>query len=203
MDILFYGMKKVFRLFIVALFLLFFWPFFLYKKYGNTQYRLQKKTIIVCNHYSTFDAFYIYLRFGIFRKINFVTISKTRKKPLTHFITWLFDCLYIEDDPVNFAFFKRCLAVLNADGVICIFPEGEINPLKSGFMDFKNSFAWFAKKTGATVLPLYVYPELRAFRRAKLYIGEEILPGFCLDKSVEEISVLTLSRIMEYSLNFN
>ena len=73
-------MKKTLRALLSGLFLLLFWPFFLYKKYGNTDYKLTKRTIIIANHYSNFDAFFIYLIYGRNKKIHFVTIAETKKK---------------------------------------------------------------------------------------------------------------------------
>ena len=54
-------MRVVMRYITICIFLFFAWPYFLYKKYGNTAYKLEKRTIIVANHYSTFDPFFIYL----------------------------------------------------------------------------------------------------------------------------------------------
>lgn len=174
------------------------WPFFLYRKYGNTAYRLEGKTIIVCNHYSTFDAFFIYLIFGR-EKIHFVTIAETKKRCLSRFVTSIFDCLFIDYETTNFGFFKRCIDILEKDGVICIFPEGEINPCKVGFFDFKNSFMFFAKKTGAKILPLYIYPELQAFKRSSVYIGEVIgNEEYGRYATYEQATAFVQSKIMEY-----
>ena len=52
-------MKKILRILFIGLFLFFAWPFFLYRRYGNLAYRPSGNTIIVSNHYSTFDAFFI------------------------------------------------------------------------------------------------------------------------------------------------
>ena len=193
-------MKTLLRHFCVGLFLLFTWPFLLYKKLGNVKYELQGRTIIVANHYSNFDPFFIYLMYGRKKKIRFVTIVETKKKLVSRFVTWLFDCLYIDYNTVNWGFFKQCLEILNNDGVIGIFPEGAINPRKYGFFDFKNSFVYLAKKTHANVLPLYIYPELALFKKSKVYVGDVITY-----EKLNELDDLTvasmyvLSKIMDYS----
>lgn len=197
----FFAMKRIFRGFVVGLFMLFCWPFFMYKKYGDIKYKLKDKTVIICNHYSTFDGFFIYLALRG-KKINFVTIAETKKKLLSRFVTWLFDCYYIEENSVNLTFFKNCISALNSGGVICIFPEGAVNPRKFGFFDFQNSFAYFAKKTNSRILPVYLYPELSAFKRSKIYIGQEISAEDCARKSIFDIAIIAMSRVMEYSLTF-
>ena len=167
-------MKKTLRFIIVSLFLLFCWPIFLYKIYGNTNYKLQGRTIIICNHYSNFDAFFIYLIYGKSKKIHFVTITETKTKLWSRFITWLFDCLYIDYNSTNVSFFKQCIDILNNDGVICIFPEGFVNSRRYGFFDFKASYVLLARKTDSLILPLYIYPELSPFKKSLIYIGDPL-----------------------------
>lgn len=192
-------MKIVTRYILLGFFIIFTWPFFLYKKYGNTKYKLQNRTIIVSNHYSNFDPFFIYLIYGR-KKIYFVTIADVKKRSITKFIAWLFDCLYVDYAKVNLQFFKNCIEILNNDGIICIFPEGVINPSKQGFFDFKNSFVYLAKKTNASVLPLYIYPELTLFKKSKIYIGEQItaqkLSQF---DNLDAASTYVQNKIVEYS----
>ena len=195
-----YDMKIVFRYFCIGLFLFFTWPFFLYKKYGNKKYKLQGRTLIVANHYSNFDPFFIYLIYGR-KKIYFVTIIETKKKLLSRFVTWLFDCLFIDYNSSNFGFFKQCLEILKNDGIICIFPEGAINPRKRGFFEFKNSFIFLAKKTNANVLPLYIYPALSFFKKSKVYIGDIITPQTLSQyDDLDVASIYVLSKIMDYSI---
>ena len=192
-------MKKVLRSFLVGLFLVFTWPYFLYRKYGNAKYKPENRTIIVANHYSDFDPFFIYL---IFRKqrLRFVTITAVKKKLTSRFVTWLFDCLYIDYQSKNLQFFKDCLRFLKNDGVLVIFPEGAVNPRKAGFFDFKASFVLFARKTNANILPLYIYPELRAFKRTSVYSGDPIRPEEYLGYEDDYCAATHVqSKVMDYS----
>lgn len=166
-------MKRLLRFILASLFLLFSFPFFLYKKYGNGKTKLRPNSIIICNHYSDFDGFFISLAFGL-KKINFVTIAQVKKKILPRFLAWLFDCLYLDYDTANFEFFKTCIKILKSGGTVCIFPEGVVNPAKYGFFDFRKSFVYLARKTDAQILPLYLYPELKPFKKSKLYLGEYV-----------------------------
>lgn len=192
-------MKKILRNFLITLFLLILWPYFLYRKYGNNQLRISGNTIIISNHCSTFDAFFIYLIFG-YRKIRFVTIKEVKNKALSRFIAWLFDCLYIDYKSTNLDFFKECIQILKDGGVICIFPEGVVNPLKNIFFDFKASFVYLARKTDALILPLYIYPALKPFKRSKIYIGELYNTyDYAEYKSLYDAATFFQCKIIEYS----
>lgn len=192
-------MKLFFRYFFIGLFLLFAWPFFLYRKYGNRTWKQHGAVILVANHYSTFDPFFLWM---IFRKNRpvFVTTADVKKRRFSYFIARLFDCLYIDYSSKNLGFFKDCLRLLKRGGMLCIFPEGAINPRKAGFFDFKHSFLFFARKTGCDILPVYIYPELCAFKRSSVYIGEPVTKAD-YDAIPDDLEAVTLvqSRIMDYS----
>ena len=193
-------MKKTLRLFLSCLFLLVAWPFFLYKKYGNTSYRITGRTIIILNHYSNFDAFFVYWMYGRSKKIHFVTISETKKKLWSRFITWLFDCLYIDSDSANVAFFKNCIHILNDDGIICIFPEGYVNHRKYGFLDFKASYVFMARKTQSVILPLYIYPHLLFFKKTLIYIGTPLeTKDYDHLIDYDDASMYIQSKVMDYA----
>lgn len=192
-------MKAILRFFTICIFMLIFWPLFLCKKYGNKKYKLEGNTIIICNHYSTYDAFFLYLKLKG-KKIYFVTITEVKKKLLSRYLTWLFDCLYIDYDKINVSFIKEALKILKNDGVIGIFPEGEINPRKYGFSVFQRSFIYLARKSKANILPLYLYPELDFFKKSKLYVGDVIrYEEYSQYEDDDYASMYIQSKIMDYS----
>lgn len=193
-------MKKILRLALSYLFLLLLWPFFLYKRYGNKDYRVTGRTIIISNHYSNFDAFFIYLMYGRNKKIHFVTIAETKKKLWSRFVTWLFDCVYIDSQTANVSFFKTCIRILKDDGIICIFPEGYVNHRRYGFLDFKASYVFFARKTQAVILPLYIYPRVSSFKKSLIYVGTPLEPkDYSHLTDLDVASMHIQSRVMEYA----
>ena len=197
-------MKKIIRLLLACLFWLLLWPYFLYKKYGNADYTLTKRTIIISNHYSNFDAFFIYWIYGRSKKIHFVTIAETKKKLWSRFITWLFDCLYIDSNTNNLVFLKQCIRILNDDGIICIFPEGYVNQRKYGFLEFQASYVFLARKTQAVILPLYIYPELSFFQKTRIYVGEPLKThDYSHIADRDEVSVYIQSRVMDYAASID
>lgn len=193
-------MKKILRLLLSSFVLLLAWPFFLYKKYGNTSYKLTDRTIIICNHYSNLDPFFIYLMYGRKKTIHFATIAETKKKLWSRVITWLFDCLYIEDSDNNVPFLRKCIKTLNGDGVICIFPEGFVNQRRYGFLDFKASFVFLARRTQATILPLYIYPEISFFKKTYVYIGTPLeTKDYSHIPDHEDAAMHIQSKVMDYA----
>ena len=195
-----YTMKKILRILIIIILYIFLWPFLLKTIKGNQKYQLKNKRIIIANHYSNWDAFLIKTLF-IRKKIRFVTISTVKKNPMTHFLAWLFDSIYIDvESHYNLNYFKECIKELNNEGIICIFPEGIINTRGYGFFEFKTSYLLIAKKTEANILPIYLEPSKKAFKKSVMYIGEELTNEmFLKDKSIEDLNYEVLGLFMEYS----
>ena len=183
--------------------MIFLWPFFLYKRYGRKDYRLEGRTIIAANHHSTFDPFFIYM---IYRKkrIHFITIKETKEKLLSRLAVWLFDCIFIDQNSNHVIFFRQCMRVLKDDGVICIFPEGFVNPRRGSFLSFKPSFILLAKHAKAKILPIYIYPELFFFKKTKVYIGDVIPPEEIAQYEDNEVACAYVqSKILDYSTEFD
>ena len=138
--------------------------------------------------------------YGRNKKIHFVTIAETKKKLWSRFVTWLFDCVYIDSTTANVSFFKECIHILNDDGFICIFPEGFVNHRKYGFLDFQASYIYFARKTQATILPLYIYPQLTLFKKTLIYVGTPVETkdyGHIIDRDIASMHIQ--SRVMNYA----
>lgn len=166
-------MRAVVRALLYAFFYLIFWPFFFTKKFGNKDYKIDGKTIIIANHFSDFDPFFIYKLYGFKNKIVFVADNRVKKNIFTRIFCWAFNCVYVnEGAEQNFATVKKCIDVINQGKVLMIFPEGVINPSKQCFFDFSKSFCFLARKTGAKVLPLFIDPNMGLFTKTYIYIGD-------------------------------
>jgi len=196
-------MKAITR-FILFVFIGFFaWPFLLLEKKGKSHYRLEGNTIIIANHYSDIDPALIYFAFFGQKRITFVTHVGVKKNIWTHLLTWAFDCLYVDYSTINVAFFKESTRILNEGGVICIFPEGVINPRKYGFFDFSRSYVMLARRSHSKILPLFLYPQKKMFKKSLVYIGDALDEKAYLEQgSVESINAYFQSQIMLYSTPF-
>lgn len=166
-------MKTILRLLLTLIFLTFTFPFFIVVVLGQNKYKLKENTIIIANHYSNFDPFLIQLIFP-FKKIRFVALKDTKRKIHLKFITWLFNAIYVDQESYDFSFIKSALKLLQKGEILCIFPEGVVNPSKFGFFDFKKSYLFLAKRANSTILPIYIYPRLNFFRKNILYVDSEI-----------------------------
>ena len=72
---------------------------------------LKPNTILISNHYSNFDPFFIQMRF-LFKDIRFVTLRDVKKKLHLRFIAWLFNAVYVDPSRADVTFFKEAMSAL-------------------------------------------------------------------------------------------
>lgn len=110
--------------------------------------------------------------------LYFVTNKGVKDKFITRVFCSMFNCIYVDSELDNIATnikaIKKCLEVLKNGNILVIFPEGVILPQKEVFFEFSRSFVFLARKAKSKIYPLYIYPELRLFKRSIIYINEEV-----------------------------
>ena len=193
-------MKRIVRFLVYGLFFLFFWPFFVYSKRGQKPEKKITSTIIVANHYSDFDPFFIFLIYGFKNKLRFVTYEGVKKNPFTHLLCWAFDCIYVSNDVAkDVSSVRESIKALSKGDNIVIFPEGVINPTKNGFFEFSRSFCFMSRVTNADVIPHFIYPRVGLFKKTYVYIGQKITSKEIKNIGDDEIAATKiLSKVMDY-----
>lgn len=194
-------MRNLLRQLFVCLFLFLFWPFFLIKKYGKKDVDFLNNSLIIANHYSNLDPFYIYLLVKNKKRIYFITNEGVKNNFFTRNFTKLFNCLYVSEDnnASNFVALKKAIKVLKEGAVVVIFPEGFIRPVKNGFFDFNEGFVFLARKAKSNIYPLFIYPEPNIFKRTKVYINDCINIENLKDKDDTFIAMYFQSIVIESS----
>lgn len=195
-------MRYIVRYLIIFFFYLFLWPFFVIKKIGNLRIKKFYRTIIVANHFSNIDPMLIYMVFGFTNKLVFITDERVKKNFFTRIFCWCFNCLYVSRDAnKNIELLKKAKDVLKSGKNIVIFPEGVINPSKNCFFEFSRSFCYLSRMTQGKVLPLYIYPEFKPFKKNYLYIGNFIDYKVIEECHDDEIAAMKIqAKIMDYKV---
>ena len=136
--------------------------------------RIKGKAIVVCNHTSVYD--YAVLLFVFFGRVLHTQMAEVlfRKKLLGTFLKGM-GGIYVDRGSHNMVFVQKSLAVLEKNGVLCVFPEarlpreGEARPLT-----FQTSATYIALESGAPVIPVYTNGRYFQKARARVRIGTSI-----------------------------
>lgn len=166
--------KFIVRILINFFFFLIFGIAFIYKRHGNKKYKIEGRTIIVSNHFSDYDMFYIYMLYGYKKHLTFVAYEGI-KKGFSKIFAFAYDVIIVYDDQMkNVKSIHEMIGILEKNGVLVIFPEGYIDFDKESIYPFSPSYLLVAKQANASILPLSMYPVNFPFKKTKIYIGEKI-----------------------------
>lgn len=173
--------------------LLFFKPKLHYKNKKIQGRRLPAPAILVSNHMSLMD-FVLYLVVFPFRTIRFLMaeVLFNKGKLFANFL-YALGGIYVNRDTYNFGFVSDSLEVLDAGGIIGIFPEGRL-PVDGKTFPFTSSTAFIAMKTDAPIIPVYTDGNYGFTKRTNVVIGEPIyLREICdsTDSTPENLKKLT------------
>lgn len=128
--------------------------------------------IFICNHQSFYDAVAV-LEAGKHRKIAFMCKKELLKyKPCRWFFLQM-GCIPVDRSNTDMGAMRASMKTLREGGVLGIFPEGTRH--KQGVMeDLEGGTALIAMRTNASIIPAYITPSFRFFRRMHLYVGTPI-----------------------------
>ncbi len=140
---------------------------------------------------------------GTLRAVHFLT-----KKELMDIkgLKWLFrfaGLIRVDRSRSNPEAKKEAIDALNADKVVCVFPEGTINKTDDPIMKFKAGAVYFAIQTGKPIVPFAITGKPKAFKYgSKIIYGK---PYYVKTDDVEkEVKVLedkVVELIKEISSN--
>jgi 1-acyl-sn-glycerol-3-phosphate acyltransferase len=139
--------------------------------YGQQNLRIKGKAIIICNHRSMMDP--IILALVTPRIIHFMAkkeIFRTKVGALFFRLVHVFPVNRKNTDLVSL---KSALTVLDKGKVFGIFPEGK-REVSDSLDEFERGTAFFAIRSGAPVIPVYIHPDAARRFRPVLIVGKPI-----------------------------
>lgn len=122
------------------------------------------------------------------RRVVFMAKAELFRHPLLAFLLRGVDCFPVRRGESDVAAFRTTLARLKEGRVVCIFPEGTRSP--DGTLQPPEPGAGvFATRTGAPVVPVYVFGSDRMLdRRGRLHRARVVVafgPPFTLEKTMD------------------
>ena len=154
----------------------FYWLFRMPKVVGyeNTRAIRRGKAVIICNHRSNSDALLLALTMPRF--IHFMGKAELFKNRIAGAVLNGLLVFPVDRSSMDMKAMKQALEVLEKGKVFGIFPEGK-RCVTDDIDEFEKGAAFFAIKTNAPILPLYIPKDnFRLFKRPRLYVGKAIMP---------------------------
>ena len=128
--------------------------------------------IVIANHKSMMDPLVVAYPF---KRDEFVFMGKKElaKNPI---LAWLFKKLHmitVDRGNTDMAAMRASIKALRDGGVLAVFPEGTRH--HTGLMDeLEEGVSLIALRSGVPLIPVFVTPKFRLFRRTTCVIGDPI-----------------------------
>ena len=146
------------------------WPL---KTYGKKNIP-KGGAVICCNHVHNSDPFYVVYSFPVKDKIWVMAKEEIKHYPFAGWLlNWLGFVIWVRRGKSDVGAVKSALKALKGNEKLLIFPEGTRH---AEIGEGKTGAAMLAIRTGVPILPVYITPERKLFKRTKVYIGEPYMP---------------------------
>ena len=175
------------------------WPFFhLFRPIRAIgRENIPEGAAVICpNHTTIGDPFYVVFAFGRHYPMRAMAKIQIMRVP---FIGWILSkagVCGVDRGHADMKAVKTALKFLKEGCKLLMFPEG--TRVHDGEdVAAKTGAAMFATRTGVPLLPVYIHPEKRLFRRNLVVIGEPFYPSFQGRRpTADELDVIT-QELME------
>lgn len=147
--------------------------FTLRKTYGKEN--IPEGGAVICpNHAHNSDPFYLLYSFPSKDKIWIMAKEEIKRFPIVGpILDKLGFLIWVKRGAADIGAVKSALRALKGGEKLLIFPQGTRN---EEIGEGKTGAAMMAIRTGMPILPVYISPERKLFRRTKVTIGKPYLP---------------------------
>ena len=142
--------------------------------------------MLLCGNHTTIgDPVYVVCCMGRRRQLHVIAKEEILKWPVIGFVLKKAGMFGVKRGKPDVATMKAALRVLKGGERLLMFPEG--TRVKEGQVsEAHTGAAMFSTRTGVPVVPLYITPKKRLFRKTTVIFGEPYHPEFEGSKPTQE-----------------
>lgn len=154
----------------------FMWIFHPWKAVGADN--IPEGAALLCgNHTSLGDPFYVVCGMGAKRQTHVMAKAEIMKWPVVGFLLKKAGIFGVNRGKSDMAAIKEAMRVLRNGEKLLMFPEG--TRVKEGeTSEAHTGAAMLATRTGAPLVPVYISPKKRLFRKTAVVFGQPYHPEF-------------------------
>jgi len=133
---------------------------------------------LLCGNHTTLgDPVYVVCAIGHRPQLRVLAKEEIRRIPLIGWLLGKAGIIYVDRGKADVGAIKAGMKALKGGDKLLLFPEG--TRVKEGeTAEVHTGAAMFATRTGVPVLPVYIAPKKRWFRRTDVIFGEPYTPEF-------------------------
>ena len=129
------------------------------------------------NHTSMGDPIYVLASVGIKPQVHVMAKDELMKIPVIGWLLKKVGMIGVRRGKSDVGAIKECMKVLKNGEKLLIFPEG--TRVKEGeTVEAHSGAAMLATRTGVPILPVYIAPKKRWFRKTHVIFGRPYMPEY-------------------------
>ena len=134
--------------------------------------------VLLCgNHTSLGDPLYVVCAIGHKPQVRVMAKDELMKTPVLGFILKHVGVIGVKRGKADVGAIKECMRVLKGGEKLLLFPEG--TRVKEGeSSEAHTGAAMFATRTGVPIVPVYISPRKRWFRKVSVIFGRPYEPEY-------------------------
>lgn len=166
-------------------------------KYRST---LRGGAIIAANHTGFSDPLVMALTFW-YRRVFFLAGELVMDGSLKSKLLSMLGVIRIDRTIADMEAIRKCVALLKEGHVLGIFPQGQITKTED-VSGVKHGTVLMALQAGVPIVPMYIAPMERWYKRRSVVIGEPIYPqALCSKKIPSTADIQKISDILAAEMN--
>ena len=140
--------------------------------------KIPKESAVICGNHTTLgDPLYVVCGMGAKRQTHVMAKAEIMKWPVVGFLLKKAGIIGVNRGKSDMAAVKECLRVLRNGEKLLMFPEG--TRVKDGKVsEAQTGAAMLATRTNSPLVPVYIQPKKRRFRKTIVVFGEPYYPEF-------------------------
>ncbi len=140
--------------------------------------KIPKESAVICGNHTTLgDPLYVVCGMGAKRQTHVMAKAEVMKWPVVGFLLKKAGIIGVNRGKSDMAAVKECLRVLRNGEKLLMFPEG--TRVKDGKVsEAQTGAAMLATRTNSPLVPVYIQPKKRRFRKTTVVVGEPYYPEF-------------------------
>lgn len=139
--------------------------------YGKQNLRVKGKAIFICNHRSMWDP--VIIAICTPRMVHFMAKKEIFESKIGNIFFRSLGAFPVNRKNVDLMSLKNALKVLNDGKIFGLFPEGK-REVSDSLDEFEKGTAFFAIRSGAPVIPIYIRPDSQRRLRPVIMVGKAI-----------------------------
>lgn len=162
---------------IVATFLYPFLVFFFRMKIIDRDKMPNGAAVVCANHSSLWDPVMIAVAVTAKNRLNFMAKKELFDIPVLGFIIRRLGAFPVDRDSADLGTIRKSIDVLKDGKKLLLFPEGKrVYDANLADHEVKTGVAMISMRAGAPIVPIYLSPDKKLFRRTFVKIGDPIIP---------------------------